>query len=178
LTLREAHVFINPVGGNAESPVINIETDSRNLFVFAAGRHLFAVPVSEVAGTAERKVSARLPFAPTAVLGVISLHGRMLTVVDPLAFINQQMSEPPKEIPLVVIIRGDEQVALAADCREETLTVRTRDICFKESLESSAEAAAAIVGSVHRADREILVLDPQKLFAAAMSKSERRRRRS
>jgi len=102
----------------------------------------------------------------------------MVTVVDPLAFINQQMSEPPKEIPLVVIIRGDEQVALAADCREETLTVRTRDICFKESLESSAEAAAAIVGSVHRADREILVLDPQKLFAAAMSKSERRRRRS
>ena len=178
LTLRHAHASINAVAGKADSPVIDMANDSRDLFVFQTGRQLFAVPASDVAGTAERKVSARLPFAPAAILGVISWQGRMSTVIDPLAFTNQRVSEPPQEIPLVVIIRGDEQLALAADRREDTLTVRAGEIRSRESSDSLAKAASAIAGSVQRADREVLVLDPQKLFAAAMSRSERRRRRS
>ena len=163
---------------DAKTSVIEFESESRDFFVFQAGQQVFAVPATEVDGTAERRVPARLPYAPSAVLGVISVQGRMLTVIDPLAFLKQQTLETPKEIPLVIIIRGDEQLALAADCREDRLTIGTNELSFRDSSANSGGAGSASSGSFCRNDREILVLDPRKLFAAAMGKLERRRRRS
>jgi hypothetical protein len=54
------------------------------LFVLRAGRRLFAVPAAEVEATAEGLVPAPLPFAPPSVVGVVSVRGRVHTVLDPL----------------------------------------------------------------------------------------------
>ena len=102
----------------------------------------------------------------------------MLTVIDPLVFINQQNREMPKAIPLVIIIRGDEQLALAADGYEDALTIRMNEISSTSSSANSGDVDSAISGSIYRDGREIIVLDAGKLFSVAMGKLERRRRRN
>jgi len=158
--------------------------DARELFVFAAGNQLFAVPANEVAGTAERTVPAKLPLAPPTVLGVICVRGRMLTVLNATALVNPSQSETPAVLPLVVVLRGDEQLALGADRQHDPLQVRSSEIRPIPPIEETATrpgkplAESAILGSVLRDNRNIVILNPRKLFAAAMGKSERRRRRT
>jgi chemotaxis signal transduction protein len=170
-------------GTSATTQTANLENDTRELFAFEAGGRLFALPVEDVAGTAENAAPARLPFAPVAILGVVCLRGRMLTVLDPTTLANGRRSKSQGVLPLVIILHGDEQLALAADQRAENLRVSASEIRPHASREASTPpgappAESAILGSFHRKDRDILVLDSRKLFAAAMGKSDRRRRRT
>jgi len=100
----------------------------------------------------------------------------MLTVIDPLVFINQQNRQMPGAIPLVIIIRGDEQLALAADGYEDALSIN--EISSTGLSANSGDVDSAICGSIYRDGREIFVLDARKLFSAAMGKLDRRRRRT
>ena len=149
---------------------IPTEDETRDYFVFRAGQRLFGVPAATVAGIAERKVPAPLPFAPRAVLGVVGFQGRMVTVIDPLALIGELRSKPGAAIQLVTVLNGDEQIGLAGDSQEEILSLRLNATDRSQS--------PAVVISIEDHDREIMVLDPARLFAAAIGRIERRRRRS
>src|SRR2546430_15159444 len=48
----------------------------RDLFSFSAGDAIFAVFAEDVEATAERGRPAKLPHAPPAVLGIVSVGGR------------------------------------------------------------------------------------------------------
>lgn len=158
--------------------------DNRELFLFAAGHQLFAVSAGEVAGTAELASPARLPLAPAAILGVVCLRSRMLTVIDPTALTNGRQSESRDVVPLVVVLRGDEQLALAADRVMSSLQVAPDEIRPATTSEGTLTTPgappveSALIGSLERQGQHIFVLDPRKLFAAAMGTSERRRRRA
>lgn len=166
MTGNNARVFINAV-------VIPIDDETCDYFVFRAGKRLFGVPAAKVAGIAERKVPAPLPFAPPAVLGVVGFQSRMVTVIDPLALIGELRSKPGAAIQLVTVLNGDEQLGLAGDSQEEILTLRLNGIPRTGRSQSPAVAV-----SIQHHDREIMVLDPASLFAAAIGRIERRRRRS
>ena len=166
MTGNDAHVFINAVA-------IPTENETCDLFIFRAGEKLFGVPAARVAGITERKVPAQLPFAPPAVLGVVGFQGRMVTVVDPLVLIGELRSKPEAAIPLITVLNGDEQLGLAGDSQEEVLSVRLNGIP-----RSSGWQSPAIAVSIQHHDREIMVLDPASLFAAAVGRIERRRKRS
>jgi purine-binding chemotaxis protein CheW len=157
------------------------DTSVTELVVFRAGGQLFAVHARDVSGTAERKAPARLPLAPRAVLGVISVRGRILTLLDPLALLNNP-SEAREIVPFVVILRGDDQLALAADQQEESVQIasdRIRPISDESaSTANSQEVKPPILGTVRQGDTTITVLDPAGVFAAAMGGLDRRRRRT
>ncbi len=55
---------------------------------------------------------APLPFAPPSVLGIVSMHGRMFTVVDAAVLLARKAQHRVRSI---VALRGDEQLALAID---------------------------------------------------------------
>jgi chemotaxis signal transduction protein len=100
----------------------------RDLFSFVAGGRIFAVLAEEVEGTADAKYAALLPHAPPAVVGVLCVRGRMLTTLDPIALVTGRRLEWPPVIPSVVALRGDEQLALAAESFGGTITVAEADI--------------------------------------------------
>ena len=86
-------------------------------------------------------------------------------------------------LPFVVTLCGDEQLALAAERLRGSSRISANDIHLNAGAENAWGAGAppvesAILGSVHQESQQILVLDPRKLFGAAMGKSERRRRRT
>src|SRR5205085_11415722 len=65
----------------AKQPPEDAPRETRELFVLSAGGQLFAVSAEETDGVTEGLEPAPLPDAPAAVLGVVSMRGRMRTVL-------------------------------------------------------------------------------------------------
>ena len=145
----------------------------RDLLPFAIADRLFAVFTDQVDATAEAKPFARLPRSPRAIAGVVCVRGRMLTVLDSAAALNETLRDWEHTVPYVLVLRGDEQLALAADVCRDTITVSAEDIAPPP--EDSAGRAA--IGIVRYAGEEILILDASRLFECAVQRRERRRRR-
>jgi chemotaxis signal transduction protein len=167
-------------GTESEEPELmgEVPADSQlhDLVPFVAGNKLFAVFADHVDGTAEARTVVALPNAPPAVLGLVCLRGRMLTVLDAVAILTGEAFLWPTTLPHVLGLRGDEQLALAAQSCRDTITIAASDIePLTRTYDNGFESAA--LGLTRYAGEEITVLRMDNLFAAALRRKERRRRR-
>jgi purine-binding chemotaxis protein CheW len=158
----------------SESPAAE-EPQLRDLFLFTARNCTFGVPANEIEGTAEAKSPTPLPHAPAAILGLVYARGRVLTLIDPGVIAGHERSPGPQVIPAIISLRGDEQLALAADSIVETITISSADI--EPSDPGDKEQVSAIAGILRHGGETIIILDPARLFEAAGKRKERRRRR-
>ncbi len=154
---------------------VSDEPQLHDLVPFTAGDRTFAVFADQVDGTAEARTPAALPNAPPAVLGVVCMRGHMLTVLDPIAVITGERYAWPGILPAVIALRGDEQLALAAQSFRDTITITAEDL--QRSSEQNNGGENAILGIARYGGEEIAVLRVEQLFAAAVRRKERRRRR-
>lgn len=149
---------------------------ARELFVVRARGRLFAVFAEEVEATAEGLTPAPLPGAPPAVVGVVSLRGRIRTALDPAQLFADDPAKPAddgRDAPrLYVALRGDEQLALACDA------AAGRDEIDPSELSPHADAAAPARAAFERGGERVTLLDTARLFEAATRGTERRRKRS
>ena len=160
----------------ATPEVEDTEPQLRDLLTFSAGKLTFGVFADAVEGTAEAKRPAPLPFAPAAVLGVVSVRGRMLTALDPVGLVTGEPLNWTAGLPRVIALRGDEQLALAAEHLGETITIATADI--EPVGPAPADQNSHVIEGISRhAGHEITILNVENLFAAAVHRRERRRRR-
>jgi chemotaxis signal transduction protein len=151
-----------------------------DLVPFTAGERVFAVFANQVEGAAEAKVPAPLPRAPPAVLGVVCVRGRMLTVLDPVALVTGEAASWPDALPNVIALSGDEQLAVAARDRLDTITIAATDIqppALRDDGDDPQNPNEVELGIARYGGEEITVLSVAHLFAAAMRRKERRRRR-
>ena len=156
--------------------MIEDQPQLRDLFLFTAANRTFGVPAEEVEGTGEAKSATPLPHAPPSILGVVYARGRMLTLIDPGAIAGDESSLHQQSLSIIIALRGDEQLALAAESISETITVSSSDI-ESFSQQTSSETVSAIAGVLRHGGEEIIILDTTRLFDAAVQRRERRRRR-
>jgi chemotaxis signal transduction protein len=93
-----------------------------------AGSLVLGIFEDEIATIAEWRRPTPLPHSPPAVLGVVSIQGRMLTALDPLNLFGQttiRLLFPPG---LLVALRGDEQIAMAIEDKGAIIDLVTSDI--------------------------------------------------
>ena len=161
---------------SAESrPVRDAPRETREMFVLTAGGQAFAVRAEDASGVAEGLTPAPLPHAPAPVLGVVSLRGRMRTLLYPPALFAQRdapehlTTEAPR---FAVALRGDEQLALAADSIEGVVAFDADSFSPSDSPDSPLDATLEHEG------RSVRLLDASRLFDAAMRGTERRRPRA
>src|SRR5712692_7269987 len=158
-------------------------SELRDLLLFTAGERTFAVFADQVESTAEEKTPAAVPHAPPAVLGVVCMRHRMLTVLDPTAILTGETLSWPRSLACLIGLRGDEQLALAAQSYGETITIAIEDIEKPEGQRPAQSAGDAdgsddaLLGMVKYGGQTIPLLDTSKLFASAVRRKERRRRR-
>ena len=150
------------------------QRERRELLVVRAGARLLGVFADQAGGVTEWREPTPLPRAPAAVLGVVSIRGLLLTVLDPLALLGEPSVNGAPRPAFIVALRGDEQLALAVD---RALRI---DEIFADEIEPFTLSAGANVlrGIVQRGRDIVAVLDTKELFAAAMQGEERRRRRT
>ncbi len=145
---------------------------TRKLQVVSVGSLVLGIFEDEIATIAEWRRPTPLPHAPPAVLGVVSIQARMLTVMDPLnlfAETSTRLGFPPG---LLVALRGDEQIALAIEKTGETLELAMKDI-----QPSPDPGNRAVAGIYHHGDQLVKLIQVSGLFPAALRGRERRRRR-
>ena len=141
------------------------------LRTFRTGAQVFGVSEEEIATVAEWRRPAPLPHAPSAVLGVVSIQARMLTVLDPAQVLDETSAQDGLSWSSIVALRGDEQLALAI---EEELGSIEMD---ESSVQNPPAENRAVRGILRDGDRPINVIEVKELFATAMRGCERRRRR-
>jgi len=134
--------------------------------VFKRGDAKFAVTANEIVTVAEWRRPTPLPHSPPAVLGVVSIQGRMLTLLDPLALLGGASNENGNE-RLIVALRGDEQLGLIVDETSDNLTA---EISLLD------DPASNSLGVINHEGDSIKVMDVNKLFSLAIRGRERRKR--
>lgn len=125
----------------------------QRLLSFRVGSRLYGVDETKVATVANWRQPTPLPHAPPAVMGVVSLQGRMLTVLDLRRLTSGENTDntTPQH---VIALRGDEQLALAVGTVEG-------------SIESPSDSNPS----------RIEVINVSSLFSLAIQGRERRQRR-
>lgn len=149
------------------------ESERRELLVLKAGAQLLGVFADEADRVVTWRRPTPLPRAPQAVLGVVSVRGRMLTVLDPLALLGERKAgDETPDGGGILPLRGDEQLALAVDQPERTIEIDTSEIG------PDGQNSKAMHGVIHdERGQQIIVLNTSELFAVAMQGVDRRRRR-
>jgi len=137
------------------------------LQVMSVGGRLIAIDTSAIETVIEWRQPTPLPGAPVAVLGVICLEGRMLTVIS----VNALLDEPPSEGQKFVALRGAEQIAAAVDNLGEVISIDPTELRPPNNKDS------LLAGVIRKDEQEISLIDPRQLFATAVRGRERRRRR-
>lgn len=148
----------------------NSKPEGRKLQLFGAGSSQYGVYADDIATIVAWREPTPLPHAPKSVLGVVSIQGRMLTVLDLRTLHGDETvsSDPPAQH--IVALRGDEQLALAVDALGETIELAAIDFDAKET------ADTLVLGVLHRDGVEINILNLKELFSTAIQGRERRRR--
>jgi chemotaxis signal transduction protein len=142
---------------------------TRKLQVVKAGSTLFGVHCEEVAAIVPWQEPVPLPHAPKAVMGVVSIQGRMLTVLD-LKLLNGS-DEQIDGHSHIVALRGDEQLAIAVDSLGAVIEVAARD------LQPEKDSSGLVRQVLPLEDGKLKVVNVKELFPSALQGRERRRRR-
>ena len=146
----------------------------RTLQLVRAGSVQFGVFADAIAMIAPWREPVPLPLAPNSVLGVVSLQGRMLTVLKLRLLLGGETISRDSALNhqrRIIALRGDEQLALAVDAVGDVVKVAVSDLKPEQNRGSLVLKRLQLEGS------EIIVLNLRDLFPAAIQGRERRRRR-
>ena len=139
--------------------------------VLRAGSTHFGLLEHELATISAWRKPAQLPHAPPAVYGVVSIQGRMLTVLDPLLLLGPSAPDETFSPFYIVELKGDEQLALAVESVNDLIEVNT------DKIQSDGTQEQIVLGLVQKNEEMIRVLDVKQLFPATIQGRERRRRK-
>ena len=153
---------------------------SRKLQLLRAGVTQFGIFTEEISAIVAWQEPTPLPHAPKTVLGVVSIEGRMLTVLQltALTVVGDAPSEASnKSGAHLIALRGDEQLALAVDAVDEIITFASNDSMPLPMPGSTANAETLVLGVFQHEDVDIKILNLRGLFVAALQGRQRRNRR-
>ena len=147
----------------------------RALLLLRAGGLAFALYAEECECVTPWAEPAPLPHAPAAILGVVPVRGRMRTVLDPARLSETPgltQERRPAAHAFIASLTGDEQLALACESSEPSA------LDAGDYLSPPDAPAFPARGTFRRGGETVHLLDPSRLFEAAMSGTERRRQRA
>jgi purine-binding chemotaxis protein CheW len=144
----------------------------RTLQLLRAGSFQFGVFANEIAAIAPWRDPTPLPHAPKLVLGVVSIQGRMLTVLDLANLPGFEADSSDAAAQHFIALRGDEQLALAVEGLGETIELVEADFDARPETGDTL-----LLGVLNRKGTDIHILNPKELFPTAIQGRERRRRR-
>jgi chemotaxis signal transduction protein len=147
-----------------------MEHATRTLQIFSIGGLPFGIFNSEIAVVEKWRRPAPLPHGPESVMGVVSIQGRMLTVLDLATFPGIKANASNGTPQHIVALRGDEQLALAVDELGKTIEIDA------DEFEESQSAGKCVLGVFSHDGDEISIINVKELFPSAIQGRERRHR--
>lgn len=149
-----------------------VDTSIRSVQLFKSASFLCGIFKNEIATVAHWREPTPLPQAPQTVLGVVSIQGRMLTVLNLATLLDSKTISTERSHQHILALRGDEQLALAVEGIGEIIAIG--DGVLDEVPDSDE---ALVFGVIKHDGAEITMLNVKGLFPSAIQGRERRRRR-
>lgn len=154
-----------------ESEKAELLDSTIELRLFRLATERFALLAKEVADVTSWRHPVPLPGAPEAILGIVAVQGRMITVLDTAKILGDARTEELVNPDFVIVLVGQEQLGLTATSEGVALEISLSDIEVALNTEGRP-----LLGYVRQEGENVQILDPLQLFAAAIRGKERRRR--
>ncbi|HEX8847677.1 MAG TPA: protein kinase [Pyrinomonadaceae bacterium] len=150
-----------------------VKDNGQELMLAQVGTRRIGVLAAETEAVETWRTPIPLPHAPEAVLGIVSVRGRMLTVLDTRALLGEKaFAATGTPHAFLITLRGDEQLALAVDTVAGTIKINV-----DEHL-TPGNDSGLVRGQLRDDLGEITLLNLRELFEAATQAVERRRQRT
>ena len=145
---------------SSESPQIVQEH-----LMFTVGGEVYGVPLKSVQQILRPTPVTGVPTAPVFVLGVITVRGRILTVVDPARRLN--VTPAGEYSKFVIINNGEEDLALAVENVVQVYRLKATDIEYVTDIGGDISDFVIGIARPNNDDKDeqvFLLLDPVSLL--------------
>ncbi len=161
MSASEAPIRWEELARSAAAAVPGVEDPAllRQLLTFSLDGSPYALPVERVREIVRLRPITALPRVPSDVLGVISLRGEIVQVVDPRRRLGLSPGRPGRSGRIVIVLGEDGQIGgLLVDAVTEVLSVTD------DALQPPTGESAAVAALCARGERFVSVVDLDKLW--------------
>ena len=133
-----------------------VASDEMSLLEFRLDGHRFGIACDLVVEVLPMLPVSQLPLAPEAILGVVSVRGTLLPLLDPRPRLGLAGWVASSSAHIVWVRAGDRAVGLVVDSAEDVFSVQLKNVCRPGALEPRVPYSLALV---RRGSVEVVVID-------------------
>ena len=149
------------------APDPNSDTGAVSVLAVLAGREAYGFPLSAVREILVPPPIAEVPRAPDAVMGVISVRGQIITVVDLPRMLRLQSEALGHDGRILLIANGEELIGVAVDRVIQVYRMEPTQIEYASAMGAELSDYVIGVGRVSRGESTedmLILIDPESLF--------------
>src|SRR5215204_4848418 len=164
---REVQDLLDEINRLQEHRATDDGAPARRMLGVLLGSELYGLPITGIRGIARLQPITFVPGAPGTIVGVTSLRGQMLPVVDLRAVLGLDSAPRPADgaarsrARIVVVAQGDIQIGLLVDGVTEVHEVRAA----VEPPLGTRTGAPLTEGQVPLGERVLVLINLPNLFA-------------
>lgn len=133
--------------------------------LFKAGGQTFAIPISQTDKIIALDNETRLPDVSSYIIGVQSIEGEVITLIDLADRFYQQPNPNPKDAEIILAYWKETKIGLLVDEVQSVQAYDTSEKIDKHS-EQVDGLATSYISAFIQAEHEIIpILDPHALFS-------------
>lgn len=143
------------------------ETGAIAVLAVSAGKETYGFPLSAVRQIVAPLPVAEVPRAAPSVLGVISVRGQIITLVDLPKVLNLHVDRPEPYGRVLLVDNGEELLGVAVDRVIQVFRLEPRQIEYSSGMGAELSEYVVGIGRVASADgreRMLILIDPVSLL--------------
>lgn len=162
---RKGDVTVDIPHRSALARVVRDEGAMRELLAFRIEDARMALPLGSVKEILKVAPITKVPRVPAQILGILSVRGRITTVVCLRATLGRPVLETsPRSARILLVDRGDEVVGLVVDAVTEVLRLGPAEIEPAEAVGAGLAEHVAGIGRPAGTTDVVVLLDPVALL--------------
>ena len=138
--------------------------DEVELLTFTLGEERYAIEIGDIAEIVAAQTATRIPNVEAGIVGIISVRGAIVTLVDVRARLKQPPRAPSKDSRVIVVRKGAGLIGFEVDrvlrpAKIERATIEPQPVVHPD------EESECIIGVIRGPNALTIVLDLSKLTA-------------
>lgn len=143
------------------------ETGAIAVLAVSAGKETYGFPLSAVRQIVAPLPVAEVPRAAPSVLGVISVRGQIITLLDLPKVLKLHVDQPEPYARVLLVDNGEELLGVAVDRVIQVFRLEPRQIEYSSGMVADLSDYVVGIGRVASADgreRMLILIDPVSLL--------------
>ena len=142
--------------------IVAAPQDAVELLTFTLGEERYAIEIDDIAEIISAQTATRIPNAEAGIVGVISVRGSIVTLVDVRSRLKQPPAEGSKDSRIIVVRQGNGLIGFEVDrvLRPEKIE---RVLIERQPVVHADEESECIRGVIRGPNALTIVLDLSKL---------------